>query len=109
MYDDACHLKKFCCNPVQQNVTEVSKRLADLDMVVDKMHFRNHVDRWCKSNCNPYDRPDLDGVDTEVCEQTFAWLTRYGRITRHMNQDRFLFYILNLCELRNKKVEKKSK
>ena len=33
-----------------------------MDMVIDKMHFHNHVDNWCKTNCNPYDRKDLDGV-----------------------------------------------
>ena len=47
-------------------------------------------------------------VDTEICEQTFAWLTKYGRITRHMNENRFLFYILNLCHLKNRKTEKKN-
>ena len=31
-------------------------------------------------------------------------MTKYGRITRHMNQDRFLFYILNICDLKNKKI-----
>ena len=40
----------------------VAERLATMDMVIDKMHFRNHVDNWCKANCNPYDRKDLDGV-----------------------------------------------
>ena len=33
-------------------------------------------------------------------------MTKYGRITRHMNQDRFLFYILNICDLENKKIAK---
>ena len=37
-----------------------------MDMVIDKMHFRNHVDKWCKANCNPYDRSELDGV-SNVC------------------------------------------
>ncbi|XP_068684800.1 uncharacterized protein [Montipora foliosa] len=45
VYDDACHLKKYANNPLRWNVTRVSEKLADLDMVVDKMHFRNHVDR----------------------------------------------------------------
>ncbi|XP_068734528.1 uncharacterized protein [Montipora capricornis] len=45
VYDDACHLKKYANNPLRRNVTRVSEKLADLDMVVDKMHFRNHVDR----------------------------------------------------------------
>ena len=37
-----------------------------MDMVVDKMHFRNHVDCWCKANCNPYDRTDLEGVSIQL-------------------------------------------
>ena len=41
-----------------------------------------------------------------LCEETFAWLTKYGRITRHMNQDHFLFYILNICDLKNNKIAK---
>ena len=33
-----------------------------MDMVVDKLQFRNPVDKCCKDNCNPYDRIDLEGV-----------------------------------------------
>ena len=29
IYDDACHLKKCCVNPVQKKVTVVSKRLGE--------------------------------------------------------------------------------
>ena len=45
IYDDACHLKKYDLNPVQKEVTAVSKRLGEMCVVVDKLHFRNHVDR----------------------------------------------------------------
>ena len=45
IYDDSCELKKCCLNPVQKEVTTVSKRLGKMYMVVDKLHFRNHVDR----------------------------------------------------------------
>ena len=44
-------------------------------------------------------------VDTEICEETFAWLTKYMETTRHMNQHRFFFYILNFCDLKNEKIE----
>ena len=44
IYDDACHLKNSCLNPVQRGVTAVSKRL-EMYMVVDNLHFRNHVDQ----------------------------------------------------------------
>ena len=53
-YDDAYHLKKYACNPSRRDCTETSKRLASLDIVVDKLHFRGHVDAWCHQNCDPY-------------------------------------------------------
>ena len=37
IYDDACHLKKFCVNPVRKEVTAVSKRLGKMDMVVENL------------------------------------------------------------------------
>ena len=40
----------------------MTEGLANMDVVIDKMQFRNHVDNWCKANCNPYDHGDLDGV-----------------------------------------------
>lgn len=54
-YDDACHLKKFCRNPVRSNNTDTAKKLANMEIVCDRFHFRNHVDKWCRRNCNPHD------------------------------------------------------
>ena len=33
IYDDACHLKKYCVNPVQKKLTVVSKRLGKINML----------------------------------------------------------------------------
>lgn len=49
-------------NQKRKNSTKVTEGLANMDVVIDKMQFRNHVDNWCKANCNPYDHRDLDGV-----------------------------------------------
>jgi len=49
-------------NPKRKNSTKVTEGLANMDVVIDTMHFRNHVDNWCKANCNLYDHRDLDGV-----------------------------------------------
>ena len=123
MYDDGCHLKKFATNPVRSTLTNTAKRIGSMEIVVDKMHFRGHVDDWCKCNCNPNDFDELKivsvhlfsstllyatfykkiQVDTEVCEQTFSWLSRYSRISRHMNRPHFMFYLLYVCELHNRK------
>ena len=42
-------------------------------------------------------------VDTEIAKQIFSWLSRYARISKHMNKAHFLFYILYLCDLHNRK------
>ena len=46
-----------------------------------------------------------------MCEQSFAWITKYGITTRHMNQHQFSFsgFYFFLCDLENKKNRKSSK
>ena len=53
-YDDACHLKKFAINPSRSELTEVSKKMSQLEYYIDRFHFPNHVDKWCKKECNPF-------------------------------------------------------
>jgi hypothetical protein len=132
--------------------------VCDCNRCVDRFHFPNHVDKWCKvvgfslclalpflfsvypfapvlgctlfvllcdvryplSGCccvtalqehmNPNDRILLDGVCTEVCEQTFAWLCRcssvstamrvfcrYKYAAKHMNAHSFNFFHLRMA------------
>ena len=40
--------------------TPTAQQLAQLNIVVDKMHFKGHVDPWCKKHCNPYEHKELD-------------------------------------------------
>lgn len=100
-YDDACHLKKFAQNPVRSDLTEIAKKIKEMSLVCDKFHFRNHTDRWCKTNCNPFTSTDLENVNTEVCEQLFSWLSRFAHITKHMNRWRFLFLMLYILDCHN--------
>ena len=67
MYDDGCHLKKFATNPVRSILTDTAKRIRDMEIVVDKMHFRGHTDRWCKTHCNPNDFDQLQTVRFLLC------------------------------------------
>ena len=126
-YDDRCHLKKYALNPTRKEITPTAARLAALNIVVDKMHFKGHTDSWCHDHCNPYNLRELDKVsstllvlvvqhtmscliiiyiqvDTQICEQTFSWMSRYSRITRHMNREHFLFYLLYISDLHNRKL-----
>ena len=54
-----------------KEVTAVCKRLGKMDMVVETLHFRSHVDRWCKASCNNDDRNELLGVSVCLCVRLY--------------------------------------
>lgn len=66
VYDDGCHLKKFAINPVRSMLTDTSKKIKDMNIVVDKMHFKGHIDQWCRQHCNPRDFDELEEVCIEL-------------------------------------------
>ena len=43
-------------------MTLAASKLASLNIVIDKLHFKGHTDSWCHSNCNPYDVKELEEV-----------------------------------------------
>ena len=63
-YDDACHLKKYAGNTKRSSSSEIGKLISNMQFSVDKFHFGNHIDRWCKKNCNPYKNDLLRNVCT---------------------------------------------
>ena len=42
-------------------------------------------------------------VDSEVCEQVFSWLSRYKKMTSKMNRHNFMFFLLYICDLHNRR------
>ena len=34
--------------------------------------------------------------------EVFSWMSKYARITQHMNREHFLFYLLHLCDSCNR-------
>ena len=57
------------------------------------MHFRGHVDSWCKQNCNPNDHNELKPINTVICEQINYWLGKYKFPMKCMNQVRYNFFL----------------
>lgn len=54
-YDDGCHLKRYASHSDRRKLTPITMRLSSaISIVVDKMHFRGHTDKWCQEHCNPY-------------------------------------------------------
>lgn len=74
-----------------------------MEIFCDRFHFPNHKSLWCKRNVNPKDCtvPGFEKANTQSAEQAFAWLAQSKKVLRHMNEARFLFYMLRMAHLRN--------
>ena len=104
LYDDACHLKRH----VDCRCDRFYPHLKKCDMRVDRFHFPNHVDPWCKANMDPSKCPLLKGVNSEVMEQLFSWLKGYAPSFRYMNRAPFNFLMLDLLDRHNMDILAKS-
>jgi hypothetical protein len=74
--------------------------LKTKDYSVDKFHFQKQKSVESATCCNPYEK-ELNGINTEVCEQINFWISRYKHITKHMNFEHFYFYIYITLNLYN--------
>ena len=121
-YDDGCHLRQYARNPCRSQITPCSAKLANVEIVIDKMHMAEHTDKWCHQNCNPRAFKELENVNycylitvnfylmhccntggySEVCEQHFSWLSKYAKITRRMNRNTFIFFLLYIIDMHNR-------
>ena len=99
LYDDACHLKRHV-----RNRDRVYPELSKRDMKVDRFHFPNHVDPWCKENMDPYKCDQLLGVNTEKMEQFFAWLKGFAGSLKYMKRCTFNFLLLDLIDRHNDEI-----
>lgn len=98
-YDDACHLKRFINKRAFTKIGEFLSKSCTL--VVDKLHFKNHTDRWCRANVNPHKVAAFDELNTEACEQTFRHVSRFRHITKHMTYAMFHFFHLTMADIYN--------
>ncbi|CAF1545641.1 unnamed protein product, partial [Adineta ricciae] len=51
--------------------------LNNMTFLVDKFHIGNHTRPMCQAQTNPYKYPDVNGINTVVCEQTNSKLKKY--------------------------------
>jgi len=103
-YDDGCHFGRFITNPIRMAFNALTRALGAIRVVIDRFHFRNHTDADCRAHYNPYDRPELKGVNTQICEESFSWLRGYSHIVRHMNKAHFMFFLLSMLDRHNKSL-----
>ena len=74
-YDDACHLKRYAKK--RKDLTPTAKHLASLHMVVDRMHFKGHIDAWCHKNCNPNDIKELACLKVTLISSCYRLILKY--------------------------------
>ena len=114
VYDDACRLRRFIENRLSDETRETS-RLDNITpnkiiYVVDKLHIQGHTETWCHENCHPRLFPELERINTVVCEQINFWLGGYKHIMKHMNEIRYNFYLYIIFnEYNNIKINGKFK
>ena len=95
VYDDACHL----CKHVKCRC--VYEKLKDVEMKIDRFHFDNHKDAWCKKHMNPATSKYLKNVNTEIVEQLNAWVKGFVPALRYMKSCNFNFFILDMIDRHN--------
>ena len=96
VYDNACNLMQFCLR--RTNDSKRTPALANTLYVVDRLHIKNHTDSMCHEICHPYKIPSMNCVNSMVCEQT-NYDTGKGRPgTKHMNVERYNFFLSYLTK-----------
>lgn len=43
-------------------MTPTAMKLAQVEILIDKMHLTGHTDEWCLANCDPKRFKELDEV-----------------------------------------------
>ena len=84
IYDDGCHLHKYIHNPCRSQLTKAAQAMCDLNVVIDGMHMKGHIDGWCKRTCDPKLFPELNDVSMHACVSGCVSVSVRGR--RKCNQ-----------------------
>ena len=109
-----CHLGPFSQNPTVLNMNPITRFFGSRHLAVDCLHFLNHKDKvpfFClilNFNCLHLElsicvRPELNQVNTVICEQSFAWSNQYNNV-KSMNGPRFNHFFHYVLDLHNLKV-----
>ena len=109
-YDDGCHLRRFA--ELRQDCTPKAKIFwmkVGCRIVVDRFHFRNHKDThaYCKEHCDPSKNLNIEGANSEICEQSFRWFSRHKYSLNYMSPARFRFIMTILADRRNTIIHSK--
>jgi hypothetical protein len=95
---------RFALRKNVANRNDVTKFFASIGKNIDRFHFGNHIDAWCIENCDSNKVRELDGVNTEVCEQLFNKVNSH-RNCKSMNEAHYFMFWLYNIDMHNLDVE----
>ncbi|CAF1117295.1 unnamed protein product [Didymodactylos carnosus] len=103
--DDACHLVKFICNHYRKEINETAAMnlLWNKRFLIDKFHYHNHIDLWCRRYLDYRQFPETEILNLQSCEQTNSWLGRYKYIVSEMNYSKASSFLLIISHYYNLK------
>jgi hypothetical protein len=105
IYDNACSVWIYFKNRLHNTNTITStcttSFIDSCDMYIDRLHQKTHTRPMCHTDRNISTRPDLDDVNTVVCEQRNSWLKQYLNILCNFSGQRSKFYYMFLFHLLN--------
>ena len=106
-YSTLCQKCMILCVGAFDLYIEYTKLISKFKYYIDRFHLRNHQKK-CKQQFNINNASeDLKDINTQICEQTFSWFSQFKRVTRHMNGDNFMVFVLCMCHFHNKKQMQK--
>jgi hypothetical protein len=101
IYDNACSLQHFLKLRKIETLSPRGAILQSMTFIIDRLHIKNHVNPNCHANFDANDFEDLLKVNTVVCEETNFWLSRFKYIMKHMNFQRFNFFLFIILDKYN--------
>jgi hypothetical protein len=88
------------CRGKNIKLTDRSAEFHNIVFVIDRLHIKGHIGK-CLNICNPALFPELDGKNAVICEHCNYWLGKYKYMTKHMNYNRFPFFLFIICSMWN--------
>ena len=80
-----------------------NKMWSSVSKIIDSFHLTNHKGENCKLLYNPEKLKVVhENYNTQACEQTFSWLSRFHRILSSVPRVHNHFFLHRMVKKRNK-------
>jgi hypothetical protein len=84
--------------------------LNKCNYAVDRFHFKGHVEKFCKDNCDPDKFKILKDENTSVSEQYNSWYSGHKNLFKYSSYERFHFYnFVLMTEYNNERSKNRKK